>query len=93
MRRRQFITVLGGAATWPLAVRAQQPALPVIGYLSSSSPNEPIVDRFAAAFRQGLAQIDHSGPWAGRNSLGFMESWPEPIWRAKLASLPNSDPR
>ena len=58
MRRREFITLLGGAAVaWPLVARAQQPPIPVIGFISSRSPGESEPD--VAGFRQGLAQAGY----------------------------------
>ncbi|MGB9314652.1 MAG: ABC transporter substrate-binding protein, partial [Pseudolabrys sp.] len=57
MRRREFISLVGGvAATWPIAVQAQQPT-PVVGFLSSRSPGESA--ELVAAFRQGLKETGY----------------------------------
>jgi putative ABC transport system substrate-binding protein len=62
MKRREFIAGIGATAAWPLAVRAQQPAIPVIGFLSSLTPSD--APSVMAAFRMGLAD---SGYVEGRN--------------------------
>src|SRR5262252_7466217 len=55
MRRREFIAGIGGTAVWPLAVRAQQKAVPVVGYLSGLSRSLPIL----SPFLQGLSETGH----------------------------------
>src|SRR6476646_7723818 len=57
MRRRSFIAVLGGAAAWPVVVRAQQPAMPVVGYLSSELREQDAIR--VRAFRQGLSETGY----------------------------------
>jgi putative ABC transport system substrate-binding protein len=57
MNRREFISLLGGAAAWPLAARAQQPALPVIGFLHSTAPGT--FTQELRAFHQDLKETSN----------------------------------
>src|SRR5215510_7449322 len=66
MRRREFITLIGGAAAWPLAARGQQPAVPVIGFLRPTRAEES--GHLVAAVRQGLRE-------AGYTSVAIESRW------------------
>src|SRR5215475_243505 len=61
-RRRQFITLLGGTAAWPLAARAQQATIPIVGFMSARSPEDST--HLVAAFRRGLGE---AGFFEGQN--------------------------
>src|SRR3979490_1524604 len=71
VRRREFIALAGGAAAWPLAARAQQPTMPVIGFLSARSPDD--TTHLLAGFRQGLAD----GGFIERQNVTIEYRWAE----------------
>ena len=71
MQRRQFITIIGGAAAWPIAAAAQKSTVPVVGFLGTTAAHE-FTDR-VAAFREGLKE---TGYVEGQNVV-IEYRWPE----------------
>src|SRR5262245_49545390 len=87
-KRRAFLSLLGGAAAWPVVARAQQQRLPVIGFVNSSSPH--LYVRFIRAWQQGLGETGYA---EGRNvaveyrwAMGHYDRLPALV--TELAGLP-----
>ena len=59
MRRREFLGLLGGVALWPHAARAQQPAMPMVGYLRDASLSDPNAAHRVTAFHQGMKEAGY----------------------------------
>ena len=97
MRRREFITLLGGAAAaWPLAARAQQPAMRRVALFMNLPEDDDWSKRCVAAFRQGLGElgwfegrnihIDYR--WATMTHAAFRPPWPSSSLSSRMSSLP-----
>src|SRR5262245_32983245 len=71
MRRREFITLLGGTAAWPLAARAQQPRLPTVGFVGAGTPST--YSQWVAAFVQRLREL----AWIDGRNLAIEYRWAE----------------
>jgi len=92
LKRREVIALLGGAAAWPLGARAQQPAMPVIGYLSTRSPETDVP--MLAAIRRGLSETGYvegknvaiEYGW-GRGQYGRMQALAEELVRRQVAVI------
>src|SRR6516225_9980972 len=92
IQRREFITLVGSVAAWPLTARAQQPNLPVIGFLNGGSPST--IGHVVAAFRQGLGQagyVEHRNVrieyrWA-EGQVGRLPALASELVRAQVAVI------